>query len=309
MHKAGTDHLPPDRLCAAHGLASTPARSAAYIEEALHWLPNARAPDDPSPRSTEADVPSPRQAPAAAGTGRPRILWADDNADMRDYVCRLLSDRYEVLAVSDGLSALAAAQEDCPDLILTDIMMPGLDGLGLLRELRANPQTRTVPVILLSARAGEESSVYGLDAGADDYLTKPFSAQQLLARVRTHLELARIRREWANELEQANNELEAFSYSVSHDLRAPLRAIDGFSQALLDEYGAKLDEQACQYLQRVRTGTKKMSGLIDDLLKLARMSRAVVQKESINLTALARAVATGLHRHEPSRKVVVEIVE
>ena len=107
-----------------------------------------------------------------------------------------------------------------------------------------------------------------------------------LARVRTHLELARIRREWAKELEQANNELEAFSYSVSHDLRAPLRAIDGFSQALLDEYGEKLDTQACQYLQRVRTGTKKMSRLIDDLLKLASMSRAVVQKESINLTAL-----------------------
>src|SRR5258708_29134571 len=186
--KAGTAHLPPQHLCAAQALASTAAPSAAYVEEALHWLPNARAPDDLSPRAAEGDlVSTPREAAASAGGGRQRILWADDNADMRDYVRRLLADRYEVLAVSDGLSALAAAQENCPELILTDIMMPGLDGLGLLRELRANPQTRTVPVILLSARAGEESSVYGLDAGADGYLTKPFSAQQLLARVRTHL--------------------------------------------------------------------------------------------------------------------------
>src|SRR5258708_20626999 len=142
-------------------------------------------------------------------------------------------------------------------------MMPGLDGFGLLRELRKDARTRTVPVILLSARAGEDSAVEGLDAGADDYLAKPFSARELLARVRTHLELARVRREWANELEKANRELEAFSYSVSHDLRAPLRAIDGFSAMLLEEYAGGLDPQACSYVRRIRTGIQKMSGLID----------------------------------------------
>jgi light-regulated signal transduction histidine kinase (bacteriophytochrome) len=228
---------------------------------------------------------------------------------MRDYVRRLLVDRYEVLAVPDGLAALAAAQEKLPDLVLTDIMMPGLDGFGLLRELRADARTRTIPLILLSARAGEESAVEGLDAGADDYLAKPFSAQELLARVRTHLELARVRREWASELEQANNELEAFSYSVSHDLRAPLRAIDGFSSALIEEYSEKLDTQATRYLQRIRTGIQKMSTLISDLLDLSRISRAHLHKEPISLTELARGVAAELYDKEPSRKVTVEIAD
>src|SRR5207244_9001333 len=102
---------------------------------------------------------------------------------------------------------LAAARENPPDLVLTDVMMPHLDGFGLLRELRADVRTRAIPVILLSARAGEESATEGLDAGADDYLVKPFTARELLARIRTHLELARIRREWAEELEQANEAL------------------------------------------------------------------------------------------------------
>ena len=164
-------------------------------------------------------------------------------------------------------------------------------------------------MILLSARAGEESAVEGLDAGADDYLTKPFSAQELLARVRTHLELAHVRREWALELEQANKELEAFSYSVSHDLRAPLRAIDGFSKALLDEYAGKLDKQACHYLQRVRTGIQKMSGLIDDLLNLSRVSRVLLRKESINLTAVAHVVVAEFENKEPSRQVAIEIAD
>jgi DNA-binding response OmpR family regulator len=228
---------------------------------------------------------------------------------MRDYVRRLLADRYDVVAVPDGLAALTTAQDDPPDLVLTDIMMPGLDGFGLLRELRTDARTRTIPVILLSARAGEESAIEGLDAGADDYLAKAFSAQELLARVRTHLELARVRREWATELEQANKELEAFSYSVSHDLRAPLRAMDGFSKALLDDYGEKLDEQACSYLNRIRTGTQKMSVLINDLLDLSRIHRTALRKEPISLTELARGVIAELQNREPSRKVAIDIAD
>jgi DNA-binding response OmpR family regulator len=157
----------------------------------------------PNAAPVAAGETNPRNKDLGEGLGearkaprRPRILWADDNADMRDYVAGLLADRYEVLAVPDGLAALAAARNEPPDLVLTDAMMPGLDGFGLLRELRNDARTRAVPVTLLSARAGEESTLQGLNAGADDYLAKPFSAPELLARVRTHLELARARREW-----------------------------------------------------------------------------------------------------------------
>src|SRR5205085_6160514 len=124
---------------------------------------------------------------------------------------------YGVQAVADGEAALREARIHKPDLVLSDVMMPRLDGFGLLRALRGSPDTRAIPVILLSARAGEESSIEGLHAGADDYLVKPFSARALLARARTHLDLARSRRQSADELKLVNAELEAFSYAVSHD--------------------------------------------------------------------------------------------
>ncbi|MGV3719745.1 MAG: response regulator, partial [Actinomycetota bacterium] len=142
-----------------------------------------------------------RAAPAAGGVGgalaehppRPRILLADDNADMREYVRGLLDPLYEVTAVGDGEAALEAVRREKPALVLSDVMMPGLDGFGLVRELRADPAVASTPIILLSARAGEESRIEGLEGGADDYLVKPFSARELLARVSAHLELARAR--------------------------------------------------------------------------------------------------------------------
>src|SRR5262249_49282619 len=133
-------------------------------------------------------------AQGSSSESRPRILLADDNADMREYVRRLLAERFEVEAVANGVDALAAAQERPPALVVSDVMMPGLDGFGLLRDLRASPRTVEVPTVLLSARAGEEARIEGMEAGADDYLTKPFSSQELLARVGALLELAKGRR-------------------------------------------------------------------------------------------------------------------
>ena len=171
----GKAHLPADRVGAPRAPAAAGLRSAAYVEEALSWLPR------PERRST-------LQGHAA------RILLADDNADMREYVRRLLG-KHEVVAVDDGLEALRAAREQPFDLVLADVMMPQLDGFGLLAELRSDERTKTLPVILLSARAGEESRVEGMQAGADDYLVKPFGAKELVARVDAHLRLQRARRE------------------------------------------------------------------------------------------------------------------
>ncbi len=157
----------------------------------------------------ESQTPTGNGPAEQSGNGsRPRVLIADDNADMRRHLARLLDSAYEVYTVGDGRSALEAALANPPHLILTDVMMPHLDGFGLLGALRENKSTRTIPVIMLSARAGQEASVGAMQAGVDDYLAKPFSAQELLSRVSRSLELARLRRESEQELEAANRELE-----------------------------------------------------------------------------------------------------
>lgn len=286
--RSGRAHLPADRISKERARESAPMRGAAFVEEALHWLPGPSAPEG---------------APAPPGSSlRPRILLADDNADMREYVGRLLADRYEVQAVADGAAALEAARSRPPDLVLSDVMMPGLDGFALLRELRAGPGTRTVPVILLSARAGEESAVEGLEGGADDYIVKPFSARELLARVRTHVELSRARRAWALELEQANQDLEAFSYSVSHDLRAPLRGIDGFAKLLLESHGDRLDAEGRRKLGLVIQSARRMGALIEDLLEFSRLGRGQLRSAPFDPTDLVREILAELVEAHPKRR-------
>jgi len=302
--KAGRAHLPAERLEAGRTLSSAGTRAAAYVEEALHWLPD--APTRPSELSRSAPTrerATDREPAMVASGSKSRILWADDNADMREYVRRLLADHYDVIAVPDGLAALAAARQEAPDLVLTDVMMPGLDGFGLLRELRADPHTRTVPVILLSARAGEESALEGLQAGADDYLMKPFSARELLARVRTHLELTRVRREWASELERANQELEAFSYSVSHDLRAPVRHIGGFVDLLQEQAESGLDTEGKRYLNKIGASARRMGEMIDDLLVFSRMGRTEMHDTKVDLARMVAEVKDDLEEEAKGRTI------
>src|SRR5262249_21724136 len=135
-----------------------------------------------------------RPATATAGTERATVLLVDDNADMREYVRRLLTPHYDVRTADDGIAALETMRTQPPDLVLSDVMMPRLDGFGLVRKVRADATLARLPVILLSARAGEEASIEGLEAGADDYLTKPFSARELIARVTANLKMAELRR-------------------------------------------------------------------------------------------------------------------
>jgi DNA-binding response OmpR family regulator len=168
----------------------------------LRW--SGAAPKDVAVSAGETGLST--TAPSAA---RARILVADDNADMREYLVRLLNPSYNVIPVADGETALYVARQTLPDLILTDVMMPGLDGLSLIRELRQG-QTRTIPVIMLSARAGEEARVEGIQHGADDYLVKPFSARELLARVDAHLKLATIRDQAAEQTRSNEERFRAF---------------------------------------------------------------------------------------------------
>lgn len=179
----GSGHLPQDRLDTQRIRPATSIRSDAFALEAMQWLPRESVADD-----------LPRSMPGG------RLLVADDNADMRDYLRRLLGTHWDVDTVADGQELVAAARSHPPDVILADVMMPGLDGFEAIRALRAEEATRQIPIILLSARAGEEARVEGLDAGAHDYLVKPFSPRELIARVRAQIEQAHAR---AAELEHA----------------------------------------------------------------------------------------------------------
>ena len=177
----GREHLPDDNVVAGGGSRAVPAAANPFLFEAMRWLPG-----DPEGLEGAPEVLTTSAAPA-------RVLLADDNADMRDYLQRLLRPGYEVTTVTDGQAALEAACANPPDILISDVMMPRLGGLELVAALRADPRTAEVPVLLLSARAGQEAAIEGLEAGADDYLVKPFSAAELLARVRANVELARLR--------------------------------------------------------------------------------------------------------------------
>ena len=187
----GNAHLPQEQLHPTAELVATVSGVAPYVHEAAQWMSAPLgAPEDTS-AETKAIEPG-LARPGLAALPR-HVLIADDNADMRHYLRRLLEGRYTVEVVADGRAALEAVQKHLPDLILADVLMPRLDGFGLLRELQREPKTAVVPVILLSARAGVEATLDGLAAGARDYLVKPFSARELVARVEGSLKVARER--------------------------------------------------------------------------------------------------------------------
>jgi PAS domain S-box-containing protein len=202
--QTGTSHLPADRISAERHLTPTSLGTTPYVEEALRWLPGADRSSTARPFSDSlsgAAVMSGRSSEAAA-----RVLIADDNADMREYLSRILSPFYRVEFVADGAAALDRIRTEPPNLVLSDVMMPTLDGFELLSAVRADETTRLLPMILLSARAGEEARIEGLHAGADDYLVKPFSARELLASVTSQLRLARVRQESERALRYQNQQ-------------------------------------------------------------------------------------------------------
>ncbi|WP_434386037.1 ATP-binding protein [Melittangium boletus] len=300
----GHAHLPAERLGAPRPRGTSGAR--AYVEEALRWV------DTPS--AAPGAAPSAAAAPHVHPTAGARIVLADDNADMREYVTRLLGATWRVEAVADGQAALEAVHREPAELVLSDVMMPRLDGFGLLRALKEDPGTRLIPVILLSARAGEESHVEGMNAGADDYLVKPFSARELLARVGARLEIHRLRAALDAELErkvvertaqllESNRELESFSYSVSHDLRAPLRHILGFAELLAKSSRGSLDDKSQRHLRTIAEAAQRGGQLVDDLLAFSRLGRAELKRGRVDLGRLVDEVRADLGPDAEGRRI------
>jgi PAS domain S-box-containing protein len=250
----GIAHLPSDRINARRTLASTALGANPYLEEASSWLsPERFEGSGLSALTSDASIqPSTFNAQVAQTA---HILLADDNADMRDYVGRLLRHQYTVEAVPHGEAALSAIRQSAacqqmPDLVLTDVMMPHLDGLGLLQALRTDPLTQEIPVILLSARAGEEARIEGLAAGADDYLTKPFSTRELLARVEATLKLARLRRDTMQREQALRRDAEAAQQQVETVLSS---IQDGFYVLDRDWRFTYVNDRYCEMVSMQRS--------------------------------------------------------
>jgi DNA-binding response OmpR family regulator len=278
-------------------------------------------------------------APDVAGFPRGgRVLAVDDSASyLRILAQALRTSGYDVTLAHTGeqaLELLAARPVDC---VLLDLTMPGIGGEETCRRIKAAPVVRDTPIIILTSVDDRQAILDALAAGADDCIAKSDELEVLEARVRAQIrrkqleqetrrvreqllrsereasearaahELAETRAALIEELERKNRALEAFSYSVSHDLRAPLRSIDGFSQALMEDHLEQLDAKAQSYLVRVRAAAQRMAELIDDLLELSRVSRSELRRERVDLSLLAREVASELQRRTPQRRAEVVI--
>jgi signal transduction histidine kinase len=251
----------------------------------------------------------------------------------------LRTDASEVFLARSGEEALDMLAVQPVDCVLLDLVMPGIGGRETCARLKSAPALRDIPVVMLTAVQDREAMIAGLGSGADDYIAKSGDFDLLRARVlaqirrkqfedenrrireqllcaemeareaRSAQEMAETRAALVGELEAKNEELESFSYAVAHDLRAPLRAIDGFGAILLEDYRDRLDDEGRQYLNYVRGAAQQMAQLIDDLLGLSRVTRSEFQRRHADLTALARAVAARLAQSEPDRRAEVVVAD
>jgi DNA-binding response OmpR family regulator len=267
-----------------------------------------------------------------------RILAVDDSPTYLNELGEILrGEGYDVQLAHSGAEALLLLSVQPVDCVLLDLVMPGIDGIETCRRIKAAPGLRDIPVVMLTAVEDRKAMIEALSAGADDYLSKSGDADALRARVMAQIrrkqlqdETRRIREEllrkeieaaeeraaretaeakaaMAEELELKNQELEAFSYSVAHDLRAPLRAIDGFGLALLEDYEAVLDEAGKEFLARIRDSTAHMAHLIDDLLKLSKVTRSEFVGREVDMSAIARSCLARLQEADPDRQVELAI--
>ncbi len=266
--------------------------------------------------------------------GPKKILAVDDSVTyLQELGAQLRQEGYEAILAPSGEEALELLAVQPVDCILLDVLMPGISGHETCRRLKSSPGWRDIPVLMLTARENREAMIEGINAGADDYISKSSEFDVLKARLRAQLrrkqfedenrhireqllqkeleaaqsraagELAETRARLLMDLEAKNQELESFSYSVSHDLRAPLRAIDGFSRMLLEGHAQNLDGEGKRLLGVVVDNTRRMGQLIDDLLRFSRLGSTAMQKASVDMSALAKSVALELVESCPGRRI------
>jgi len=300
----GKAHLPPDRIVAAEGDTHRFTLTE-YIGEIGSLLPV-----QDSEQAASVD------GPVSAST----ILIVDDNADMRLHIQSIIGRYYKSLMAPNGEEALALVRQHRPSLVLSDLMMPVLDGSQLLRALKQNPDTAQVPVILITARAGEESLIEGFETGADDYLIKPFAGRELLTRIKAQLRVAQLRnqaydqmRSFAGKLEKevvartselmrANKELESFSYMTSHDLQEPLRKIQMFIDRILHE-----KEPTEALLQKINESAARMRQLIRSMLDYSRLQESEQTMGSVDLGAVMADVLRDFELVIEEKKATVRV--
>ncbi|GAB1545008.1 hypothetical protein NUACC21_76840 [Scytonema sp. NUACC21] len=295
----GCAHLPPERIGVTRTITSTVIGASPYVEEALQWLTQEEKGIGGGGDENNSTISRPD--PLISSPSRSRILLVDDNGDMRDYMRRLLSERWQVETAANGAIALNLLQQQLPDLVLTDVMMPEVDGFQLLKALRADPVTKSIPIILLSARAGEEATVEGLQAGADDYLIKPFSAHELMARVETQLQMSRLGFE-----QSANRLQDEFLATVTHELNAPLAAILTWARLLQTKPFER--PMMLRALEAIERNASNQAKLIEDLLDVSSIlaGKRSLNRQPVNMvfiiddvlntlypTAQAKAIALG----------------
>jgi DNA-binding response OmpR family regulator len=257
-----------------------------------------------------------------ASLGARKILAIDDSSTfLHELAGALRGEGYDVVLARSGEEGIEVLAVETVDCILLDLVMPGIGGHETCRRIKAAPVVRDIPLVMLTAREDRAAMLEGLAAGADDFIPKSSDFAVLKARVRAQIRRKQLEDEnrlireqllraaHAEALEEKNRELEAFSYSVSHDLRAPLRAIDGFSAALAEDYGPQLDDVAREYIGRIQTSVRRMAALIEDLLRLARVSRVELAIERCDLGAIARDVLAQITARDPSRGIEVEIAD
>ncbi len=280
----GCTHLPPDRIKEPANLPSTHIHASAFVEEALRLLPTTH--DITYLSQTLENGKSASEFPEA------KILVVDDNADMRQYLAQLISQKWTVNVASNGQEALHLLQQSQYNLILTDIMMPVLDGINLLKKVRANTQFKNIPIIFLSARAGEEALIEGLEAGADDYLVKPFSPREAIIRIETHLKVVarnklilehEMLRHAKEEAEKANQAKDNFLATLSHELRTPLSVILLWAQMLKN--GNISPDRYYHGLSSIEENALAQNQLVEDLLDVSKISlgKMSIELQTINL--------------------------